>query len=77
MDLSNFTISELEGTFNKDKVDSITINITKDAYSKTGMSCAASIRFANGNTSGRHAIGSYDNPTKLIEELKQFISALK
>lgn len=79
MDLSSIKISELEATFQKNNVDSINISILKDTTTKTGMMCQASIRFSNPNgmTSGRHAIGFYDDPARVIKELQDFISSLK
>ena len=81
MDLSSLNNMqlELEDTFSKGNIETISITINKDTTLRTGMSCQASVRFShpNGQTSGRHAIGVYDNPAALVAEIKRFMSSLK
>ncbi len=81
MDLSSLNNMQLdiENTFSKGNVETISIIINKDTTLSTGMSCQASIRFShpNGMTSGRHAIGVYDNPAALIAEIKKFMASIK
>jgi hypothetical protein len=61
--------------FKSDKIESITMNISKEIFKPYAVQFYAHISFKNGNTNGSHKITADDFPS-LVQKVETFIKSL-